>query len=128
MSIALKAEALGSVEVRAHVSSDQVGAAIAVERRDAHALLASDLPALHEALSGRQLRLESISLQHGLFSESGGGTAGREPSPDGALQRRLPSAEMRPRLDQDAQSLFDTAHAQEVGTIFDSNGRLSVRA
>ena len=59
MNVALRAEGLGAVQVHARVTGDQVGAAITVERHEAHAALASDLPALHQALSDRQLRLEN---------------------------------------------------------------------
>ena len=63
MNVALRAEGLGAVQLHARVTGDQVGAAITVERHEAHAALAGDLPALHQALSDRQLRLETLSLR-----------------------------------------------------------------
>jgi hypothetical protein len=130
MNVALRTEGLGAVQVRAHVTGDQVGAAITVERHDAHAALANDLPALHQALSERQLRVENVSLQQG--SAHGGPGIG-----DGAArQQHQGGPPARPSAFGGAAAGFSGA-AQDAGTTetspenhtsFDSNGRLSVQA
>ncbi len=129
MNVALRTEGLGAVQVRAHVTGDQVGAAITVERHDAHAALTSDLPALHQALSERQLCLENVSLQQG--SAHGGPGIG-----DGAARQQQGGTSPRPSPSGGAAAGFLGA-AQNTGaaeaspenyTAFDSNGRLSVQA
>src|SRR5262249_29676532 len=68
LRIAMDTDKLGAVELRAHLSGDEVGAAIAVERRDAHAVLAVELPALQQSLNEKQLRVEQVTLLHGSFT------------------------------------------------------------
>jgi flagellar hook-length control protein FliK len=133
LNIALQAEALGAVQVRTHVSGDQVGAAITVERHDVHALLSSDLPALHQALGERQLRLENISLQQAPLSHSGGtgpgDSAARQQSQDGAPARALSSTAATTGFPASpAANGYETPAASGSAPIFDSQGRLSVRA
>jgi flagellar hook-length control protein FliK len=133
MNIAMQAESLGAVQVRAHVTGDQVGAAITVERRDAHAFLNDDLPALHQALSERQLRLESVSVTQG-SPFAGSATAdgsGQQHSQSGPQQRSFysGSAAREQTSNASVHSTFaDTADATDTRIAFDSNGRLSVRA
>ena len=129
MNIAMQAEALGAVQVRTHVSGDQVQAAITVERRDAHAVLSSDLPALHQALNDRQLRLEGISVSQASFA---GGTAisdgtGRQHPQDGTPQHPF-SAGSRFAPDSKAPESLGSTEPSDARTAFDSHGRLSVRA
>ena len=129
MNIALQAEALGAVRVHAQVSGDQVGAAITVERRDAHTLLANNLAALHEALSERHLRVQDISLQHAPSSGGAGAqdrTAGQEPQ-----ERRAgytSSSAERPQRFAAATQPTPILDSTETRAIFNSEGRLSVRA
>lgn len=128
MSIALQADALGNVELRARVAGDVVGAAIGVERHDAHAAISSDLPALHQALHDRQLRVGDVSVfQSSLHS---GGATG-----DGRPSQHRETASQRPAATQwtagQNSTLPDIAafgESHDAGTLFDSNGRLSVRA
>ena len=129
MNIALQAEALGAVQVRTHVTGDQVGTAITVERHDVHTLLTNDLPTLHQALNDRQLRLENFSLFHG-SSHSGAGigdSSGRQQSQDGTPQRSSHSSGTAAPFLGTAESIMNS-EASETRTAFDSNGRLSVQA
>src|SRR5262249_45650012 len=91
MRIAMQTDRLGTVELRARVTGDEVGAAIAVEKRDAHAALAAELPALQQALSERHLRVEHLSLLQGGLHSS--------PGDSGAQQQQQPE---RPRMAQPA--------------------------
>jgi flagellar hook-length control protein FliK len=129
MNVALRTEGLGAVQVRAHVTGDQVGAAITIERHDAHALLSSDLPSLHQALSDRQLRVESVSLfQSSPHAGAGvGDGAGRQQNPDGTPQRSSHCGEtVAPPWG--ATENTPASDASETRSAFDSNGRLSVQA
>jgi hypothetical protein len=129
MNVALRTEGLGAVQLRAHVTGDQLGAAITVERHDAHALLSADLPALHQALSDRQLRVENLSLLQG-SSHAGAGVgnnAGRQQSQDGTSPRLAHhGSAAAPFVGAAESTLF--SEAPENPTAFDSNGRLSVQA
>jgi hypothetical protein len=133
MNIAMQAELLGAVQVRAHMSGDQVGAAITVERHEAHAFLNNDLPALHQALSERQIRLEKISVDQGSPLASGTATdgSGQQQSQNGFQQRSLYSGGSA--RDQSSSALMnstftDTTDTTDIRVAFDSDGRLSVRA
>jgi flagellar hook-length control protein FliK len=66
--IEMQADSLGGVELRAHIAGDQIGASIAVEHHDVQIALAADLPALHNALIEKNLRVETLSVSHGTFS------------------------------------------------------------
>lgn len=128
MNIALRADALGAVELRAHVTGDLVGASISVERHDAHALLSNDLGTLHQALNDRQLRVGDVKVfQGGLGSDAtaadGQSSQRRETAPQRASSANWTSA-------HSAASADSTAFADipDANIFFDSNGRLSVRA
>jgi hypothetical protein len=130
MNVALRTEGLGAVQVRAHVTGDQVGAAITVERHDAHAALANDLPALHQALSERQLRVENLSLQQG-SAHAGPGIgdgAARHQNQGGTPSRPSPFGGAGTGFLGAAQNAGTTDTSPENYTAFDSNGRLSVQA
>jgi flagellar hook-length control protein FliK len=129
MNIAMQTETLGAVELRARVSGDVVGAAIGIERHDAHAMISNDLPSLREALHERQLRVGNVTVYQGsLHSGVATGDGGK------SSQQR----ETAPR--QPANSFWTSAQSpvsigaagfsesSEGNMIFDSNGRLSVRA
>jgi flagellar hook-length control protein FliK len=70
--IEMQADSLGGVELRAHIAGDQIGASIAVEHHDAQLALATDLPALHNALAEKNLRVDTLSVSQGTFSSSNG--------------------------------------------------------
>jgi flagellar hook-length control protein FliK len=130
MNVALRTEGLGAVQVRAHVTGDQVGAAITVERHDAHAALANDLPALHQALSERQLRVENVSLQQGSAhaGPSLGDGAARQQHQGGTPPRPSPFGSADTGFLGAAQNTGTAETSAENYTAFDSNGRLSVQA
>jgi flagellar hook-length control protein FliK len=71
--IEMQADSLGGVELRAHIAGDQIGASIAVEHHDAQMALTSDLPALHNALAEKNLRVETLTVSQGTFSSLSGG-------------------------------------------------------
>ena len=128
MNIALQAGALGGIELRTRVSGDVVGAAISVEHHDAHATISNDLPALHQALHEQRLRVGDVSVVQG--SIHSGTSLG-----DGRASQQRESASHRPPVpawtaagDSEAPELAFFTQGQETGTLFDSNGRLSVRA
>jgi flagellar hook-length control protein FliK len=128
MNISLRADALGAVELRTHVSGDLVGASISVDRHDAHAMLSSDLGSLHQALNDRQLRVGDVKIFQGSFGSDATAADGQ------SSQRR----EMAPQQQQasnwtsgsssSSASIAATADSSEANMFFDSNGRLSVRA
>jgi hypothetical protein len=131
MNVALRTEGLGAVQVRAHVTGDQVGAAITVERHDAHAALTNDLPALHQALSERQLRVENLSLQQGSAHAGpgvGDGAARQQQQQGGTLPRPSAFGGAAAGFLGAAQNTGTTETPSENHTAFDSNGRLSVQA
>jgi len=75
--IEMQADSLGGIELRAHLAGDQIGASIAVEHHDAQLMLATELPALHNALVEKNLRVDTLSVSQGTFSSMNGG-AGEE--------------------------------------------------
>jgi flagellar hook-length control protein FliK len=126
MKVSLEAERLGTVELQAKVTNGQIRAAIAVDRHDTHAVLASDLSALHQALNDRQLGTAHVTLFQGTLASNdalGNGTlAGRrEASPQANENTRWAGGESSPTAGRGAESALSN-------NIFDSNGRLSVRA
>lgn len=130
MRIAMQTDKLGAIELRAHMTGDEVGAAITVEKRDAHTALAAELPALQQALSEKMLRVEQVVLIHGPLHATVGDSAaqqfgGQAPGHDrhaGNAQRG--GAAAGNSGDFQASQNF-TADGAE---IFDSQGRLSVHA
>ena len=129
MNVALRTEEMGAVQVHARVTGDLVGAAITVERHDAHAALASDLPALHQALNERQLRVQNLALFQGspLAGSGIGDGTGRQQNQDAASARPAPSGSAAAPFLGAADGTGDF-EAPETRTAFDSNGRLSVQA
>lgn len=128
MNVALQAEALGPVELRTRITGDSVGASIGVERHDAHALIASELPALHQALNDRQLRVADLSvfqgsIHSGIASGNGQASQQRDTGSPRAARQEWAAESNSPLPD------FSTAtESGDAATLFDSNGRLSVRA
>jgi flagellar hook-length control protein FliK len=123
MRIAMDSDKLGAVELRARMIGDVVGAAITVEKREAHAILAVELPALQQALSDKQLRIEQVTLLHGSFSATTG-DAGASTRQE---ERSAPHATTTPWSPngRGAPSIFTSA---EQLNIFNAQGRLSVHA
>jgi len=70
--IELQAGALGSVELRAHMSGNRLNASIATEHDAARALLASGLPALHNTLAERDVCIDVLQVTHGPAVLTGG--------------------------------------------------------
>jgi len=121
--LAMQVDRLGPVELHAHVSGEQMGAAILVEKREAHAALAVELPALQQALSDKNLRVEHVWLtQSALHS-----TAGDTGNAAGQQSRQQSNARLASSNSLEAQPALLAAMPEQDG-IFDERGHLSVRA
>jgi len=123
MRIAMDTDKLGPVELRAHMVGDEVGAAITVEKRDAHAALAVELPALQQALSDKQLRVEQVTLLHASLGSTAG-DAGASTKQEQRSGAHTATTSWPGSSGGVAQSL---GNATQSG-IFDAKGRLSVHA
>jgi flagellar hook-length control protein FliK len=123
MRISMDTDKLGAVELRARLVGDQVGAAIMVEKRDAHAALAVELPTLQQALSEKQLRVDQVTLQQGTFSATTGdaGASARQ------QQHTMPQGPVAVWASETPGVAAISSSATANG-IFDSQGRLSVHA
>lgn len=125
--IALQTDKLGAIELRAHVSGDELGAAIIVEKRDAHAALAIELPALQQTLSEKQLRVDQVVLTQGSLHSTGGdaGAHAQQGQRGGGSQ----AFRQTPVYASEDVGLRQAAwFVPEAVGIFDSQGRLSVQA
>jgi len=125
MHIAMQTNKLGAIEIHARVSGDEVGAAIIVEKRDAHAALAVELPALQQSLSDKQLRVGQVALSQGSLGSTAGDTgANAQHNQRGTAQTPQSSS-----FWSEARTLSTTAwFVPEQTGIFNSQGRLSVQA
>jgi flagellar hook-length control protein FliK len=123
MRIAMETDRLGPVELRAQMNGDQVGAAITVEKRDAHAALAVELPALQQALSDKQLRVDQVTLLHGSLGSTAGdaGASARQQQRSGQQTAANPWS-------VGAGGVSQIFTSSEQSGSFDSQGRLSVHA
>jgi hypothetical protein len=128
MHIAMQTDKLGAVELRARVNGDQVGAAISVERHEAHAVLASELPALHQGLADRQLRIENITLFQGSFGSAAAGDGGAASQQRDAAAQHSTKSPWATSDSSGIPQVIPGVWTSESRMIFDSNGRLSVRA
>ncbi len=123
MHIAMQTDKLGAVELHARVTGEQVGAAITVEKKEAHAALAAELPTLQQALAEKNLRVAHVVLLQGVLHSTAGGAGDpteRQPrsQPGMAYQQQQAGAPLPP--------IF--AAATEPNGIFDDRGRLNVQA
>lgn len=121
--LALQADQMGAVELHARVTGQQVGAAIVVEKKEAHAALAVELPALQSALNEKNLHVEHIWLTQGFSNglDGQGADAFRD------QERSNPQGTSR-FTDTDSVSRHAMAAITDSETIFDDRGHLSVRA
>lgn len=131
MRIAMQNDKLGAIELHARVTGDELGAAITVEKHDAHAALAIELPALQQSLSEKQLRVTQVALTQGSLSS----TIGDAGAHSQQNQRGTPQSAQSPQSTQsnsfwnDARTLSTAAWFvhEQVG-VFNAQGRLSVQA
>jgi hypothetical protein len=127
MHIAMRTDKLGAIELHARVAGDEIGAAITVEKRDAHAALAIELPALQQALSDKQLRVDQVALVHGSLSSMTGDSGAHAQAHQGDRgHARYPAAQLFAA--EFGGMILSSQLWAEHGAIFDSRGRLSVRA
>jgi trimeric autotransporter adhesin len=127
MRISMRSDQLGSVEVRAHSVGDEMGAAITVEKRDAHTALAIELPALQQSLTDKHINLASVVLTQGSLSSTAGDS---HASPQQGERNPSNTPFASAYLNQDAPAVGVTSSTLSVGpaVIFNSHGRLSVHA
>lgn len=121
--IEMQADSLGGVELRARITGDQIGASIAVEHHEAQLALTTELPALHNALAEKNLRVETLSVTQGAFTSLHGGHE------QGAGQRGQPQVPVKPSYFApfDARQTFTETPA-ELASVTYSAGSLSVLA
>jgi Flagellar hook-length control protein FliK len=125
MHIAMQTNKLGAIEIHARVSGDEIGAAIIVDKRDAHAALAVELPALQQALSDKQLRVEQVVLTQGSLNSTAGGAGGNAQH----QQRGTATSPQTASFWNEARSLSTAAwFVTEQTGVFNDQGRLSVQA
>jgi hypothetical protein len=126
MHIAMQADTLGPVELHARVTGEQVGATIMVEKKEAHAALAVELPSLQQALSDMHLRVEHVVLSQGAPHFMAGDTASSDAGQPQQQRVSVPSPYRKDR-NEEGMNAVATALAESAG-IFDTQGRLSVLA
>lgn len=125
MRISMHSDQLGAVEVRAHVVGDQFGAAITVEKRDAHTALAIELPALRQLLNDKNLPVDRVVLLQGSPGSAMGDAQtehhGRQSPPPGPL-----GVFYRGGVPAPAPTVSLTP--ADMAVTLNSQGRLSVHA
>ena len=77
----MNSDQLGSVEVRAHTQGAEIGAAITVERRDAHTALGLELPALQQSLADKHLPVPRVVLTQGSLGTNTGAHSQAQQNP-----------------------------------------------
>jgi flagellar hook-length control protein FliK len=121
--IEMQSDSLGSVELRAHVAGNQIGASIAVEHHDAEVMLNTELPALHSALAEKDIRVDTLVVSQGAHTSMGGG-AGEDPGQKYFTPYQEKSV---PAGQGDSSFVFFEAPTEWTGSR-DANARLSVLA
>jgi flagellar hook-length control protein FliK len=127
VKIAMQGEQFGTVELHAKVTGDQISASITVEHHETHVLLSADLPALHQQLNERQLRVSEISLLHDSIASGSSSYDGPPAEPADTSSQQTTSASGNDGEASSFVTITANSGAVESG-IFDSKGRLSVRA
>lgn len=130
MHVQLRTEILGALDLHASLDGNRVAASIGVANSEAHALLASELPTLHQALASQNLQLEQVSiLNRGGVQEHAGGERGTQSGAGSQPDRRAHSEQT---LSQDAGKLGLNAapllNGEQDETYWESTRLLSVRA
>jgi flagellar hook-length control protein FliK len=129
MRIAMQTNKLGAIEIQARVSGDGIGANIIVEKRDAHAALAVELPALQQALSDKQLRVEQVALTQGSLSSTAGDAGGNAQHQQRGAGTGTTSSPQTASFWNETTSLTTAAwFVTEQTGFFNAQGRLSVQA
>jgi hypothetical protein len=128
MRIAMQTENLGAIELHARITGDQVGAAIIVEKHDAHAALAVELPALQQALSDKQLRVDQVALTQGSLSSTAGDTGANTQHNQRGTPQPLQTPQSNSFWNESRAITTATWFVPEQTGIFTAQGRLSVQA
>lgn len=121
--IEMQADSLGGVELRAHITGDQIGASISAEHHETQMLLVNELPSLRSALAEKNLRVDSLTVSQGMPSSMGGGLG------SGAEHRWFSQSNPKPAYSiQDEVSLPAEGIPVESMNPGNLGGRLSVLA
>jgi Flagellar hook-length control protein FliK len=122
--IAMQADQLGQVELHATVHGQLVGAAITVEKKEAHAAMAAEMPSLQQALEQRQLRVGEVVFMQGAMHSTAGDTGNAATE----QQRRGQAGTTYQQVENATMHETGGGTSLEASGIFDDSGRLSVRA
>jgi hypothetical protein len=122
--IAMQADQLGQVELHATVHGQLVGAAITVEKKEAHAAMAAEMPSLQQALEQRQLRVGEVVFMQGAMHSTAGDTGNAATE----QQRRGQAGTTYQQVENATTHETGGGTSLEASGIFDDSGRLSVRA
>lgn len=126
LHLAMQTDRLGNVELHARIVGEQIGAAITVERKDAHAVIATELPALQQSLSEKQLRVEQLSLVQGFAGSDSRGADQSFQQNSGTQQPGNRYGGYNARGYGSAEENTWVMGTTAAAEIFDSMGRLSV--
>jgi hypothetical protein len=117
MTAAVHTDALGTLQVKASLHNNVLGATLSADRPETHAWLSNELPGLQQTLT-RQFQVGSMQLSAQLQNQAGshGGAAPQTPA------RPIPAAGLaRPAAAAPAPALPDLSLAAPGG------GRLNLR-
>jgi len=126
MRVDLRTDALGAVQLHATLERGRLDASIGVESSEAHGLLNSQLPALHQALADRNVPVEHVKvIDSSTGSQIMGQGAGSQSESDG-FSRPQPNT---PRwVSNRSQAETGASAESEMWAAEDQSRRLSVRA
>lgn len=99
LTLAMQTDALGTVQVRASLHNNLVGATVAVDRPEVHTFLATQMPALERSLAAKQIQMGSLNLQQNGAGNSGGQAmpqSGAQPQPRNYSVRSQPAPAAAP--------------------------------
>ncbi|MGH9394462.1 MAG: flagellar hook-length control protein FliK [Terriglobales bacterium] len=94
VQLAVRSDALGTVQLHATMHDNLLGATLAVDRPETHALLSATLPGLERTLNARQIQVGALQLQQQGAGNAGGNQARTppQPKPQAAIPRLAQSS------------------------------------
>lgn len=130
MRISMNSDQLGSVEVRAHTQGAEIGAAITVERRDAHTALALELPALQQSLADKHLPVPRVVLTQGSLGTNTGAHSQAQQNPGQSRHQDPRNSAFHQYFSAGSTTTLPATSilSIEPAPLFNSQGRLNVRA
>ena len=124
MRISVNTDALGPIELQATSDKDRIGAVIAAAKPETQELLANELPALHQALSERNLQVQQLTVSQGALAGGMSGRGGYSQNPD-AWQKQAAANYWQPPTEV-ASSAEDLPGV--IVSVAAAPGKLSVHA